>query len=331
MNKKINMPNTCENPLIDPIHERISAVDKDVILHPALHVTIQGILECASRSAVSREPCGAVLTGIGGTGKTTACDIILKKFPSSEVERQDRTVRIIPAFYTTVPSPSSIKSLASNILISLGDPAPLAGSAAAMTKRLADLLKICETKMILLDEFHHLLNERGNNQIRSKEVCDWVKSLINRTGVMVCLVGLPSCETLVNFDEQMSRRFAYRYRLAPLVVGTEKDRGPICGYLVSMSKVITDKVGLDGGVNFRDFLHVVQVWAATKGNPSFISLLLKEATSIALHGGRSTVTVGDLADAFDKGVTVASSMIQRNPFVMSRNQLASALGTIELM
>eukprot|EP01037_Dinobryon_pediforme_P031753 gene31753-36394_t len=171
-------------PFDESIYQRVAAIDNMYVSHPMLRSAIDGLSDCVSWSAVSAEPRGALLTGIGGAGKTTVCKAILKRFPALDIVEGDSAIRTVPAFYASVPSPSTIRSLAASLLVSIGDPLSPKGSAASLTTRLAHLLKVCRTQMILLDEFHNLLAEAAAGQPHANRVCNWLRTLINETRVM---------------------------------------------------------------------------------------------------------------------------------------------------
>lgn len=308
------------------IYERINRLDNVIVTYPTMAAAYKGLLECITMSDTSKEPVGAVLVGVGGMGKTSICNMIMNQFPAFTIHNELSTVNARPAFYSSVPSPSTIKSLAVNLLESLGDPFPKKGSAHVLTGRLYKLLEQCQTKIILLDEFHHLLLEGSANEKRTHKICNWLKSLINNTGVMVCLIGTPSCEALVKFDSQMSRRFMHRYQLSLLDEGTSIAPGPLGGFLRALSQKYVKELNLDGILDFQSRFHIQQIRAATAGNPAFISALLKKAIAIALIGRRNTVDQEDFALAFDTGITISVAEIHKNPFRMSKQQLAISLG-----
>lgn len=318
------------NPLANPVHARIASLDSIVVGHDAVKAAIAGIADCISWSNVSSEPRGAVLVGIGGTGKTTICSAICNRFPPGEIVEEHMVIKTVPAFYSSIPSPSTIKSVAANLLEGLGALSPRYGTAISLTARLCDLLKISRTKIILLDEFHHLLSASSQGDARAIQVCNWIKALINQTGVMVCLVGTPECEALVNCDSQLSRRFTHRFRLSELGGGTQAEPGPLRKFLLAMTKQYVERLGLDGFVDFHDHLNVSRIWAATSGNPAFVTLLMKEATAIALSAKRTTVVIGDFFEAYQKGITLAVSKTSGNPFGMTKLDLASSISSINL-
>lgn len=312
------------------IRSLVNRLDNVIVSYPSMAEAYKGLIECVTSSESSKEPVGAVLVGMGGMGKTTICSMILDRFSERTVSDGLAVTTTRPAFYSSVPSPSTIKSLAANLLESLGDPFPKKGSANVLTTRLYALLKQCETRIILLDEFHHLLVEGSANEKRTHKICNWLKSLINNTGVMVCLIGTPSCEALVNFDSQMARRFMHRYRLSLLDIGTSMQPGPLGHFLRSLSDKYVKEIQLTGIIDFSNPLHIQQMWASTSGNPAFISALLKEAIVIALVEQRRRVDQDDFALAFDRMNGSTVKVIEGNPFRMTPQELAIALGEKKL-
>lgn len=303
----------------------VAQIDTIIVNHTRLRAASEGLEECIAWSEANKEPAGAVLVGDGGMGKTTICNAILSKYPPGVKETIAVEVSTVPAFYAAVPSPSSIKSLASELLKRLGAPRPGAGTASALTERLIVLLKTAETKIILLDEFQHLLADSKVGDTRSNHVCDWIKTLVNNTGVTICLVGTPACEALVNSDLQLAGRFARRFRLFSLKLGTPGERGELEGFLIAISGKFKERLGFSAVVDFSDYSNSVRVWAATGGNPRFVMRLLKEAAVLAWAAGRKELSIDDLADAYAKGITQLAAKCNINPFSVSYEALLSAL------
>jgi hypothetical protein len=310
-----------------PIFETIAKLDTVWVTHGSWDRALKGLAECISWSAKSLEPKGAVLTGLGGAGKTTICKQILKALPVKTIVEGDVAIRAVPAFYTTVPAPSSIRSLASNMLEELGDPAPNRGIAKDLTSRLIKLLKQCKTRVILLDEFHHLLPAKGAvTESKMKEICQWLKVLMNSTNVMICLVGRPECSSLVDYDEEVFRRFAHHFPLDDLSCGSPEKPGPLVGFVRVLVNRYIEVVDLKGFPIFSDYDSYLRLWVATKGRPSYITLLIQTAIKIALHeANRNYVVIEDLAEAYERGITKPVTKFKGNPFRMPTDQLKQIL------
>lgn len=310
----------------NPNHAKVAALDNIFVTHRGMMKAINGITQCMSWSRESREPKGFVLTGLGGAGKTTICEFILKLYPPEEMILNGARIRTVPAFYTSVPSPCSIKSLASNMLEELGDPTPEKGTASGLTKRLCKLLVECETRVILLDELHNLLRTKERGQTKAEEVRDWLRSLTNKAKVMICLVGTPSCEAILQTgDGQMERRFAHRCQLRDLSCGTSTKEGELKGFLQELAGKYSSSLGLTGMPDFSSHELTAKMWAATSGRPAFVTLLLQTATRCALDARRTAVTISDLAQAFDSGITLDVAKTKTNPFEMLKYELNGAV------
>lgn len=307
--------------------QQISCIDGTVVNHSGLKTAIVGLQECIAWSEFNEEPAGAILVGQGGTGKTTVCNAILKLFPSHVMEDAATKIQITTAFYASVPSPSTIKTLAAELLQMLGDPHPTYGTAYALTERLIKLLRTSKTKIILLDEFQHLLADSKVGGPRANKICDWIKTLVNKSGVTICLVGTPACEALVSSEPQLAGRFARRFRLYPLELGTQEKRGELEKFLLTMSEEFLAQLQFSSVVDFSDHTNAVRVWAATGGNVRSVMRLLKEAGVIALSAGRTDLTMSDMAEAYTKGVTSSLAKCSGNPFTVHYDSLLSMLGS----
>lgn len=214
--------------------------DSIVIAHPRLQAALNGIAESLAWGEVSSEPRGVFIPGEGGTGKTTVCKIVLKHMPPYDIDADDTSTTIVPAFACSVPAGSNIRGLASSLLAGLGDPAPDEGSQNVCTKRLLTLLKSCKTRVVLLDEFHNLTNMSTPDKRTAIVACEWLIQVINASKVTFCLIGTPECENLVDYEGQMTRRFTGRYPLGDLLPGTEEETGELFGYLQTLAVKVSE-------------------------------------------------------------------------------------------
>ena len=307
------------------ILESIAKIDKVVIRHPSFDRAMQGIEECLIRSKAYSEPIGCLLSGDGGYGKTTLCKVIMQKMPIRTINDGLYEKTIIPAFYCSVPSPSTIKSIAAALLAQLNDPSPLAGTTAHMTKRLCHLLKECETKLIFLDEFHHLFNTQTSSKKINTDVCNWIKSLVNSTSICICLVGLLDFTSFLSIDTQLSRRFPLHFKLTPLTAGTKDEGGNLEPFLTELFNKTHHKLEIRFTIDPTNTHTTHQLYLATKGNPAFLMSLIKESMVVALRQNRAIITIDDFNSAWETGITAKSSITKENPFKMSPGILAKFL------
>lgn len=282
-----------------------------------MKVAINGILQSVELSKSAKEPENCVLSGPAGTGKTTICNIIVNKFKKSLQNRVDREVWIVPAFYALIPSPVTIKGMASAMLHSLGDSAPTRGNALELTYRLGMLLKQCETKVIILDELQHLLildNGRNNH------VKDWIKTIINEFKVPIVIVGVDDCDKVISSSAQLSRRFTSRYQLKNLSFGAKK-KGQYRKFIDDFSKGYKEVVEISTLPDFRTRTSCLALYVATSGNPSDTVRLFKKATLNAFDNDRTDVRVTDFSKAMKQIVLPNAMRTKLNPFDVTLNQL----------
>ncbi|MDP7773559.1 TniB family NTP-binding protein [Acinetobacter nosocomialis] len=307
--------------------ESVSYLNDLVITSEEFMNAYTGIQQCAERSIAYKEPIGSMLLSEGGLGKTTLCHAVIAQMPNSIKIENDRQKIIIPAFYVEVPSPATVKSLAITMLNKLGDPSYDIGTTKYLTSRLTYLLIQCETKLVFLDEFHHLFDRKPTSTRMNITVGNWIKTLVNETGISFCLVGLSQFADLIQVDTQIARRFPFHYKLSPLTLGT-KD---ICGTIYSFLHEIANKA-LQHNTHFSpeldSYLLGMQIYAATKGYHSYVMSLVRESMMIASEDGRTTVTQNDFSQAWALGITLFISDFKQDPFAMSLSQLASNIREI---
>jgi hypothetical protein len=300
----------------------ISVMDNAVILHDGLTKAISGIKHCIAWSESSREPAGVIVSGDAGVGKSTLSGVILDLFNSGEAVRGDYNVHIVPAYYAAIPEAATPKSTASSMLKAHGDPKPYSGQLTALTDRLITLLNQCETRFVILDEFHHLL---GKGVKTGERVCNWIKTLVNETRVLFCLVGNPACENLLKSNDQLARRFAYRFRLTALGCGDKEKGGQLDSFMLGYREAWAAKVGVRIELDYRDYVEVWRIGLATRGVPAYIKLIVREAALQAMASGRQVITMADFMHAYEMGVTSAVSLAPAglNPFAVDSRRIRS--------
>lgn len=175
----------------------------------------------------------------------------------------------------------------------------------------------------MLDEFQHLL---GKKCASTKDLQNWLKTIINQFKVPVVLVGTPECGTLVDSEPQLARRFKHRFRLKNLPYA-DISTGSFNKYVDTLSKIFKNECQLNEFPRFRSQTEALALYAATSGNPDDITCLLKEATINTLIDEKNSVTMKDIGDAYDR-ISLPNSMVgNNNPFFLTRTQLNQLLKT----
>lgn len=194
----------------DTLPDSLVRAGSALIEYPRFRELHREILRCQQISKFMGEPQCMSLEGVTGTGKTTLVKAYANSFNRVETPEGTR----VPVFYLGVPSPVTIRDLAQVALRQLGDPAYDRGTRAAMTLRLAGLIRDCGVELVILDDFQHLIDSRTNHILA--QVSDWLKVLIKDTGVPFLVVGISErVEVILEANPQLSRLFAAREKLEP--------------------------------------------------------------------------------------------------------------------
>ncbi|MBD8544470.1 TniB family NTP-binding protein [Oxalobacteraceae sp. CFBP 8761] len=305
---------------------RVAELDKVIILHAAFEKAVLGIEECVLKSRHYLEPVGSLVLAEAGLGKTTVSRALLSRMPISTECHAHVERTIVPAFYFEIPSPATVRSVAASMLEALGANASTSGkSAHYLTERLCMLLEKSKTILVFADEVHNLFGSKSQSSITNSQVRNWIKTLVNRTGISFCLVGHPSFEPVLAEDDQLARRFPMRFHLSPLTPGDQSHPGDLVLFMDEAIRKAKQRLALASIPRFDSLYSSTQVYAATGGIPSFVILLIKQAILEALKSGTEHVTLENFSTAWDRGATAAVSLVTENPFRLSHGALSTAI------
>lgn len=176
------------------------------VLYPRIRTiarALQRLLVYGNAGASSGSPARCILlVGNSGSGKTT----LLKKFASQHSPRREGNRLICPVLYVEVPSNCKTGFLAEKIMRALQVPEAIAlrGTAAAKTERAKHYLREQGVRMLILDEFQHML--KSDNQKVIFEAADYVKSLLNEGICSFVLAGTDAAKKVYEANPQLQRR-----------------------------------------------------------------------------------------------------------------------------
>jgi hypothetical protein len=191
-------------------HAILTQASSALIRYPRFKALHTDIRECQELSRLTHEPQCMSLEGVTGAGKSTLVRDYVALFPRHNEPGGTR----IPIFYAETPSPVTVKGMAASMLAHMGDPAANYGALWAMNYRLIRLMLDCRVELVILDDFHHLIDKETNRVL--EQVSDWLKVLIKETGIPFLVVGIEGkVERILEANAQLSRLFAVRQTLAP--------------------------------------------------------------------------------------------------------------------
>lgn len=292
--------------------ERCALAESIFIEHPRLKSIVE-IVEHAHRySRLAAEPECVFIGGPPGAGKTTLLKHYKLRFPAAEGGESVK----VPVLCARVPSKATDKNLVTTMLMALGDPAAERGTAFNQTTRLKRFIEECDVQLIILDEFQHFVDKDSWRVLKS--VSDWLKNLIDETGVPVVLIGIPYAVEILDApgNEQLQRRFAVRTALDPFGWDTDGERKEFRSFL----KAADDQLPLAECSRLSDPLTAFRFYCATNGRVGKLMKVLRRAVELTLDRGLELLTLEVLADAYDERLR-ADHPGRGNPFQMEKSWL----------
>lgn len=147
----------------------------------------------------SRMPC-MLLVGGTNNGKTSIINKFLKKHPPFE----EKEVTITPILSVVAPDTGSISDFFSKILQSLCVPYRNGDKVNKKRELIDHYFKICEIKMLIVDEIHNILIGAISKQ---KAFMNSLKNLSTELQIPIVIVGTPDALHATNTDSQINNRF----------------------------------------------------------------------------------------------------------------------------
>jgi hypothetical protein len=246
-----------------------------------------------------------VLEGQTGAGKSTLVREYAKAFPHEEtVDGTHVTV-----LYLETPNPVTVKGMAAFMLESLGDPAAHRGTQWSMNSRLVKLIRACGVELVIMDDFHHLVDAETERILMAAS--EWLKVLIKETGIPFLVVGIVGkVEQVLKANSQLSRLFASREVLRPFH-WDPADPGGSTDF-IQFVRYAETAVGLHmvtplGRGELLSLLH-----RATDGVVANIMNLLRYAQHNALDRGSDHIGLADLSWAYNE--RLAKHLSRPDPF-----------------
>lgn len=264
-----------------------------LIAYPRFRELHQAIQLCQRLSKLAGEPQCMSLEGRTGAGKSTLVRTYAESFQRTETPEGTG----IPVLYLEVPSPAGIKDLASAMLKRMGDPAYERGTRATLTMRLIGLIQACGVELVILDDFHHLIDSETNHVLG--EVSEWLKYVIKETGVPFLVVGIEGkVELILQANPQLSRLFAARETLQPFRWETAQPETiqEFAHFVEYVEKAVEKPLSVE--VRRTEMLY--RIHYATDGVVGNVMNLLRFAALLCELQGQRDIGLAILSQAFQQ-------------------------------
>lgn len=283
------------------IHELLKKVATIRIRYPLFNAILADMDRCLTESPDLREPLCMLITGDTGVGKSTLIDTFHGMHPPHSTEEGTE----IPVLVASVPLPATIGGLFSSMLYAMGAPFPDRGNIEFKRRRLIELLRRCHTRLVILDEFQHLV-ERGKRQ-RIEAVADAIKSLINQSDIPFLLVGMPAAHSVLEYSPQLAGRFPLRPKLPSfnwLERPSDFERLLAC---------FEQALPFEKPSGFCDDTLPARFYLATGGNFRSFTTLIHDASRTVLMNDGVRIEREQLIQSYDK-LLAANRRLRVNPF-----------------
>lgn len=308
--------------MLSESRDLLSSFANFTIVHPYFKLALDTIDEAIETTEICGEPSSVLLLGDGGTGKTRVCDTLAAKFGVQETMRNGEEIILTkPIINCAVPPNTTLKGLIERILEELGGVIKNQ-SISRLEYMLYTLLTTCKTKLIMLDEWQHLLT-RGSEKTRGA-LGDWVKVLTDTFDGTVILSGTLDCESIIDDNDQLSGRFPFRAYLRNFSIDNEVDKGIFTGLICAFASEIKRTMPLDETIALTDEAILLGLYAFSVGNLRLLRRTLHAALKSAFERGDKRLLAADLAYATTR-IKSPKRLIEANPFEVSLKELQKSL------
>jgi len=292
-------------------------VDSILVPHSAFVEGLRRMTQCFDYAkAGAQEPVCLAMIGEARTGKSRCAEVFIRKHMPL---RLDDGLHV-PVISIVVPSKPTVKNLAELALASLGVVDWEKGTENAKTKRLQKIMNGCKVHCLVLDEFHHFYDKTSHKV--QHYVTDWLKNLVGETKTTLFVSGLPSLQTVIDQNEQLTGRFLSPIHLPRFDWLDENHRSEWYAILGAFTEGINNK--LDFPELDSDEM-ALRMYCATGGLMGYLTKTLRQAVWNAADNGSQIISIQDLEVAHKQAIWSHERFSHLpNPFDRNRSIYASA-------
>jgi hypothetical protein len=210
-----------------------------------------------------------LLTGESGSGKSELAKHYVKNNPVFEDEERTR----IPVLHYELRSVATPEEFLRSLLVAIGDPQQGMGARnkGELYARLVILINTVGLELLILDEIQVIIERRSAKVLTG--IADLFKDLIKDTEIPIVFMGMPWSRYLVDSNQQLKRRIAYRYVIPPFRVSQKENRDDYRRLL----KLLGDHYGISKKLKIENVTFALRCFAATSGNLSATADLVCDA------------------------------------------------------
>jgi energy-coupling factor transporter ATP-binding protein EcfA2 len=274
---------------------------------PITDTIFQDIDEARANRHLHPEPTSVLIIGDTGFGKSTLLTHYCRAHPLERVNG----ILCRPVLMVELEVKANMLSAAAEMLRALGDPGAERGTLSGRGNRVRTQLELQKVEVILIDEFHHIVEASGERTLN--KVGDWLKQLSKRTGIPLVLAGLPHSASLLDINKQFAGICPYRRNLNPFDWRNADSRRD---YRLFLARV-------DAALPFDDWSGLAEpdtarrlfIASSERGYaiPRPLMVQIRSAGGRAIDRGACRIEMQDLEEAFAQEIAPTSPLTY-NPF-----------------
>lgn len=184
----------------------VQAIKFSTYKHPSFKNAYNALLDTYDNYGT--DSCGCCMFGPPGSGKSRLLRYFLCEIYSRPEYKETDEITPIPVICVSVPGRPTIPKLCEQILkLTQGVYTPIARSGTSPEARVDRMIDELGIKMIIFDEFQHLLREEA--AISTAAVLAFIKILMDEHGLAVVFSGKPNAQKLLDDHPELQQRVSY--------------------------------------------------------------------------------------------------------------------------
>jgi DNA polymerase III delta prime subunit len=159
-----------------------------------------------NRGQQTGTPCGMILSGVPGVGKTTAVKALGRTVEQTYRARNPQMADAVPVVYITMPTARHPKALPAELLYFLGAPHTARATETTLTHQACQLMTDFKTSLVIVDEVHEIDRSHASHDQQS----DQLKYFMDHVPATFVLAGInvENCGFFTGHrGHQLARRF----------------------------------------------------------------------------------------------------------------------------
>lgn len=237
-----------------------------------------------------------------GGGKSRIAARILERYPTQRTV--DGTIR--PAASMELPGTMSRAQLVKQLLKALGDPAWNQGVEKDNLDRAHTLMRKCQLKVLLVDNFQDIPEHRDTSGVR--KVGNWFRDLFDDAKIVILPLGTQEARLVRSSNDQVRRRIKTEIEVPYFSISSPEGRKTWKAAMNSLDRQLplAELSGLDSP------WMASRLFFACNGIPGYLFDLIDQAICIAVERGSEKIEAPDLVSAYNK--VVGTVLPGENPF-----------------